>query len=137
MELIAPLSAQIALTLLLLFAMGAARVKAIMKKQVRAKDVALRQPAWPEQATRIGNAFHNQLETPLLFYVLVIILILTKQADSTYLYMAWGFVILRVIHAAIHVSTSLPVARFYIFVLASTVLTLMWLRFFLIMYGTA
>ncbi len=129
MDLIAPLAVQVILTLALLFAMAYFRVKAIITREVRPRDIALRQPNWPEKATRFANCFHNQLETPMLFYVLVILLIITKLADSAFLYLAWGFVGVRVIHAYSQVTKNFSNLRFYSFALAVTVLTIMWVRF--------
>ena len=37
------------------------------------RDIALGQPDWPERPTQFGNAFHNQFELPVLFYVLTIL----------------------------------------------------------------
>ena len=37
----------------------------------------------PPRVTQISNAYHNQLETPLLFYVLILLIV--KQAGHV-----WG-----------------------------------------------
>ena len=129
MDLIAPLAVQVGLTLVLLFAMAYFRVKAVTAREVRTRDIALRQPNWPEKATRFANCFHNQLETPILFYVLVILLIITKLADSVFLYLAWGFVGIRLLHAYAQVTKNFSKLRFYSFVLSTTILTIMWVRF--------
>ncbi len=131
MELLAPLSVQVLLAFALLFLMGSARIKSIVAKQVHPKDISNRQPNWPERVTRIGNAYHNQLEIPLLFYVLIIVLIITKLNDTAFLYLAWTYVALRLIHAAIHISTQRSTMRFYVFTISCVVLFVMWLRFFM------
>ena len=135
MELLPPLFVQIALTFLLLIAMGVARVRAIASRQVRVRDIALRQPNWPEGATRISNAYHNQLETPLLFYLLLVLIILTKTEPTSFLYLAWGFVALRVIHAIIHVASSRARLRFYVFLATSILLGAMWVIFAMSLYS--
>ncbi len=129
MELLTPLLVQVALTFVLLFTMGYHRVSSISKGQIRVRDIALRQPNWLEVTTRIGNAYHNQLEMPLLFYLLVCLLLITKLDDNLFLILAWGYVVLRLIHAVIHVSTSRARLRFFVFAASSVVLLLMWLRF--------
>ena len=131
MELLAPLSVQVLLAFALLFLMGYARIKSIVTKQVHPKDISNRQPNWPERVTRIGNAYHNQLELPLLFYVLIIVLIITKLNDTAFLYLAWTYVVLRLVHAAIHISTKRSTMRFFVFAASCLVLFAMWLRFFM------
>ena len=66
-----PVFAQVALTFVLLFWMQYLRLRAVRRGLVPAYAVALREPNWPARVTQIGNAYHNQLETPLLFYVLI------------------------------------------------------------------
>ena len=41
--------------------------------EVQLRDIALREPNWPPRTTQIANAYHNQLELPVLFYVLTIL----------------------------------------------------------------
>ena len=50
---------------------------------VPAHTVALREPNWPPRVIQIGNAYHNQLETPLLFYVLVLLAMVTRPPTSS------------------------------------------------------
>lgn len=124
-----PVFVQVALTIVLLFATGSVRVGAVRRGHVHQRDVALREPNWPKRATQIANAYHNQLESPVLFYVLVAFLLITRQVDTTFVVLAWLFVALRLIHAAIHVTTNRMSRRFYVFLVASTVLAVMWIIF--------
>ena len=71
--LLMPVFAQVALTFVLLFWMQFLRMRAIRQAQVPAHSIALREPNWPARVTQVGNAYHNQLETPLLFYVLILL----------------------------------------------------------------
>jgi hypothetical protein len=124
-----PVFVQVGLTFLLLFWMGAARVSSLRRGETKLRDVALRQPAWPERATKIANAFHNQLELPLLFYVLVLLAILTRKADMLFTVMAWMFVAARIVHAAIHVTGNDVRRRFLAFLFGAMVLLMMWIVF--------
>jgi len=81
-----PVFAQVALTFVLLFWMQFLRLRAVRHGLVPAYAVALREPNWPVRVTQIGNAYHNQLETPLLFYVLILLAMVTQTADSILLY---------------------------------------------------
>jgi hypothetical protein len=122
-----PLLVQVALTFALLFWMAALRTGAIRRKEVHPRDIALRQPNWPVRSQQIANAFHNQLETPVLFYVLVILAWITRKADLLFVTMAWIFVVLRLAHAYVHVTSNRLSRRGLIYLAAVLVLALMWL----------
>src|SRR5918997_2495171 len=124
-----PLFVQVGLTFFLLFWMGSVRVGAIRRREVAMRDIALRQPAWPERPTQIANAFHNQLELPLLFYVLVILALFTRKADTFFVVLAWMFVTTRLVHAGIHVASNDVQRRFYAFLVGAIILLVMWVVF--------
>jgi hypothetical protein len=124
---LAPLFVQVALTFALLFWTGGARLAAVRRGDVHPRDVALRQPNWGKRETQIANAYQNQLELPVLFYVLTILAIVTRQADLLFVALAWAFVLTRLLHAYIHVTTNHLGRRFAAFVAGSTVLAAMWI----------
>src|SRR4030081_2007170 len=90
-----PLFVQVILTFVLLYWMGYLRGDAFKTGAVKARDIALRQPNWPPRVSQIRNSFHNQLEVPVLFYVLTILALMTRHADLLFVVMAWMFVVLR------------------------------------------
>ncbi len=128
-DLLYPVFVQIALTFVLLFWMGYARVRAVNSRGVRISDIALRQPAWPEHVLKIGNCFHNQLETPILFYVLIGFVILTNKVGTTLVILAWAYVLCRIVHAAIQTTTNRVFYRFYVYAIGSLILLAMWVIF--------
>jgi hypothetical protein len=93
--------------------------------------VALGEPNWPKQETQIANAYHNQLQLPVLFYVLTILAIVTRHADLLFVLLAWIFVVLRLVHAYIHVTNNRLGQRFAPFAAGAVVLAVMWLIFIL------
>jgi hypothetical protein len=125
-EVLLPLFVEVTLTLVLMFWMAALRTGAIMRNEVVVRDIALRQPNWPPRAMQIANAFHNQLELPLLFYVLTILAWDTRHADYLFVVLAWIFVILRVAHAFVHVTSNDVNRRGPAFMLGAIVLAIMW-----------
>jgi len=126
---LAPVFAQVALTFALLFWMGGSRVASLRAGQVRIKDIALAQPAWPERIMRIGNTYHNQFETPVLFYALVAFAILTRKADFWFVVLSWLYVLARVVHASIYTTNNVVQRRFQVFLVGAVILVLMWLIF--------
>lgn len=124
-----PLFVQVALTFVLFCWMSYHRVTLISGGVVKGDDVALRQPNWPKHVLQINNAGHNQLETPLLFYVLTILAIITRHADLLFVVMAWIFVLLRIVHAYVHVTSNRLTLRGPLFGAGLLVLILMWVIF--------
>jgi hypothetical protein len=122
-----PVFALVALTFALLFWMQILRLRAIRKGQVPAHSVALREPNWPARLTQISNAYHNQLETPLLFYVLILLAIITQTADSILFVLSWLFVVSRYAHAYIHLTSNRLPARASVFLVGAIGLALMWI----------
>jgi hypothetical protein len=65
----------------------------------------------------------------VLFYVLVVLALFTRQADLLFVIMSWIFVISRIVHAFIHTSDNNITRRFYAFAVGVIVLLLMWIIF--------
>ena len=126
---LAPLFVEVALTFFLQFWMVAVRFRSIRRREVKMRDIALGQPGWSESVTKVGNAFRNQFEIPVLFYVLVVLAIIARKADVLFVVMSWLFVLLRIAHAAIHVGSNYVPHRFYAYFAASVVLLVMWIIF--------
>ena len=71
--------------------MALLRTSAFRRGEINAQDVALREPNWPPHIAQVGNAYHNQLELPVLFYVLTILAWITRHADLLFVVLAWIF----------------------------------------------
>lgn len=126
---LAPLFVQVALTFVLMLWMGYVRVTAVRRREVHQRDIALREPNWPKPIAQVANAYQNQLELPILFYVLVILAWVTRQADTLFVVMAWLFVLTRLVHAWVHITTNRMSHRFFIFIIGAVILLLMWIIF--------
>lgn len=126
---LAPVFVQVALTFVLLFWMGRERFASVRAGQVRVKEIALGERNWPARVQQIANTFHNQFEVPMLFYALVALALLTRQADLVFVVMAWIFVAARLVHAYIYTTSNMVIRRFQAFMAGTTVLMLMWVIF--------
>ena len=124
-----PLFVQVALTFALLMWTGLRRYRLLRSRAVEAGEVSLGQKNWPAPAQQVANAFGNQFEVPVLFYVLVILAIYTRKADLLFVALSWVFVLTRFAHAAVYVSTNQVPYRFGAFVLGVFVLVVMWIIF--------
>jgi hypothetical protein len=101
-----PVFVLVGLTFALLLWMAGARRGALVSGETRLRDIALRQPNWPERATAIGNCFSNQFEIPVLFYVLIALALPLRHADLVIVMLSWVFVVTRFAHAGIFVSSN-------------------------------
>jgi hypothetical protein len=124
-----PLFVQVVLTFVLYCWMAYYRVTLIRRGAVHPRNVALREPNWPPHVLQVSNAAHNQLETPVLFYVLTILAIITRHADVLFVVLAWIFVLTRIAHAYVHVTTNRISQRGGLFGVGLLVLMIMWLIF--------
>ena len=82
----------------------------------------------PKSATNAADNYNHLHEQPVVFYALMFYLSLTNQGDNIYMYLAWGYVALRVIHSLVQVTNNKVMTRFSIFALASVVLMAMAVR---------
>lgn len=124
-----PVFVQVALTFFLQGWMRKERVGAVKRGEVQFKDISLRQQNWPARVTQVSNAFHNQLETPILFYAVVAFLMITSQVDTLFVVLAWLFVLARLFHAYIHTTINQQPYRFYGYAASSITLAVMWVLF--------
>jgi hypothetical protein len=88
--------------------------------------IALSRDGWPEREKPVSNAFDNQFQLPVLFYVAVGIAILFGPTWFEVL-LAWLFVASRYVHSFIHVTSNNVVHRFSVFLIGLTLLCIFWL----------
>jgi hypothetical protein len=130
-----PFFLQAALIFALLFGMAALRLRAVRGRSVTLKAVATRERVWPAPAQQAGDAYGNQFELPVLFFALAPLAILTRKADFIFVALAWVFLLLRVAHAFVHVTSNHVPTRFRLFAAGAIVLLAMWIWFALHIYG--
>jgi hypothetical protein len=124
-----PVFVQVALMLALLVWMGRSRIGTIREGQVSVGDVALGQKTWPTRTQQISNAYGNQFELPTLFFVLVAFALITRKADLLFVVMSWMFVVTRIFHAGVYVTSNRVQHRFTVFLIGAIILILMWIIF--------
>jgi hypothetical protein len=110
-DVLLPLFVEVILTFVLLFWMAYLRMEG-----------APRAPG----STRVADAFHSQLELPVLLYVLTILAWDTRHAGTVFVALAWLFVLLQVIQAVIQVTDDNLRRRGGVFIVGAIVLAIMW-----------
>ena len=124
--LIAAILAQGALALGLLWYLGTIRIPMVMKGEVRVDDIALDRKAWPVRSRQASNAFDNQFQLPVLFYVGALLALYFGPTLLEVL-LGWLFVVTRYAHAWVHVTDNHVVRRFAAYFAGLVVLCVLWL----------
>jgi len=124
-----PVLVQVALTIALLLWTASARTASVKSGKTKMRDIALGQPNWPDQPTKVANSYNSQFQLPLLFYVVVLWAWITRTTDVIFVVLAWLFVLLRMAHAYVHVTSNHVPTRFQVFAAGLLVLVIMWVYF--------
>jgi hypothetical protein len=126
-SLIYPMFAMVLLTVVILARLFRSRVQAVKDGQVSAAYFRTYQgEVEPELSAKLSRQFNNLFEAPVLFYVACLAAMVTHQVTLSFLSLAWGYVIVRVLHAYIHVGGNRLGKRIKAYMLSWLVLLLMW-----------
>ena len=124
-----PVFVLVGLTFVLLLWMAGARRQALVGGETKVRDIALGQQNWPKRTTQIGNSFANQFELPLLFYILIALALPLRHADLFIVLMSWVFVVTRLVHTGIFVTSNDLSQRSLAWFAGVLVLFAMWIYF--------
>jgi len=126
---LAPVLALIIWTLLIWILMYARRIPAMQAAKIAPDTAKSPDGAWKQQLPLSVQAsahnYNHLLEQPTIFYALMFYITLTAQMSAPIVYAAWAYVILRVFHSFIQVSSGKVILRFAIFSLSTLALIAM------------
>lgn len=126
-----PMGALAALTFAMLLAMLITRIGAVRARQASPRDFALGDSERvPRHCRLINRNYSSLLELPVLFYVICVLLLVTRTVNDVQLGLAWAFVAFRILHSLIHVTINHILLRLLAFGASVTVLAVMWVLFF-------
>ena len=115
-------------TIIQLFWMAGVRLPAIGKANLgptagqRTADLA---GQLPENVQWKADNYNHLLEQPTAFYACAVALAMMGMGDGLNLYLAWGYVVLRIIHSIVHSTVNIVLARFALFILSTLLLLVM------------
>jgi hypothetical protein len=113
-------------------AMLAARYKAVREGSVSIAYFKYnRGGKQPEYLLKISHHFQNLLETPQLFYLSSILILVLERSDLLYLGLAWCYLISRCIHSWIHLGSNNVLHRKNAFVVSYILIFVIWIRLLL------
>ena len=115
--LLAPVVALVAWTLVMLIWMAVKRFPILKGRDIpngaRGSDMPPGPHNWP------AHNYEHLLEQPTIFYAIVFALVLMGFDHPINVYLAWGYVGLRIIHSIVQATTNVVRIRFPIFLLAT------------------
>ena len=126
-----PFLAMMFLTLLVWVYLFIRRISFITSQKISSQDLSVAgtlAQISPPSVSNPSDNFKNLFEIPVLFYVLVLYLFITQQADNVYVNAAWIFVAFRALHSAVHCTFNLIMLRFYLYLMAALTLWFMLFR---------
>ncbi len=128
-SLLYPLFAQVWMTFIIAILTLRARIRAYKTGEVQIPYFKHNRGKAPEYMLRWGDNLQNQFELPVLFYLLMVLLLITQTSGLFYVVMAWLFVISRLVHVFIHIRSNHIGQRRDSFVFGFFTLLLMWLSY--------
>ena len=123
-----PAFALAALTFAVAIRMLMVRIGEMRRLRIHPQKIALSaQAAQHFVDTRAADNFRNLFETPVLFYVALLVAFVTSSAHGVLVALAWLYVACRVAHSIVHCGYNRVVHRFYAFASSVMVLLAFWI----------
>ncbi|MBA4008870.1 MAG: hypothetical protein C0486_08835 [Erythrobacter sp.] len=127
MDILQPVVALLAWTMVMWVWMYATRIPAMLKAGIDAKGMvgstgASLRAQLPENVSWKADNYNHLHEAPTLFYAVAIVLAIIGQGDGFNTVLAWAYVILRVLHSIVQSTVNRVALRFALFALSSLAL---------------
>jgi hypothetical protein len=125
-----PILALITWTFVLWVWMYATRIPAIRRANIDVEALARTGGSLelPPKVSRVADNYNHLHEQPTLFYALALAAHLAGTADAVSIGLAWGYVLVRVVHSLIQATVNVIMLRFLVFSVGSVVLLVLLLR---------
>ena len=123
--LIQPVVVMMLLTMFVWLYMYYLRIGYSIKNKIKAQKLSTPEKCntlLPESINQPSNNFKNLFETPVIFYAVCILILISNNVDMSFVYLAWSYVILRIAHSFIHCVLNNVMGRFISYFISSIVL---------------
>jgi len=124
-----PVLGHLGLVLFLFVMVSLKRMAAVDRGLIERNDLAHKSNE-PETSRRWANNLNNQFELPVFFYALIALVYATSTVNWIYVALAWVFLMGRILHMAVQVTTDNVALRGGVFTINFLALACMWLMFF-------
>ncbi len=128
-RLVYPMFALVALSATVLVLLFRSRVRAVKEGQVTSAYFRIYQgEREPEHAAKASRHFSNLFEAPTLFYAACLAAMITHDASTGLLVLAWLYVLARAVHACVHMGSNRLRHRIRVYFIGWLFLVGMWLQ---------
>lgn len=135
-EILFPVVALVGWTLVVLLLIPYQRFKAAFEGRVTMEDFKVGESSRVPQGVSIPNRnFMNLLEAPVLFYVVCLTQFVAQKVDVWAVYLAWAFVVTRVLHSLVHLVYNRMSHRIFLFGTSNVILIVAWIHLVLALRG--
>ncbi len=121
--LIAPVVVLVAWSLIIMLWMAATRLPAMKKAGLglnrRGGRGANLEGVIPDEVNWKAHNYQHLMEQPTIFYAIVFALILMNMDVEINVWLAWGYVALRILHSIVQATVNIVLYRFAFFLLSS------------------
>jgi hypothetical protein len=126
-SILTPVLALVGLSLLVWIWMYATRIPAMQRVGIAPQDAKFRGSLdrLPDSARQVADNYNHLMEQPTIFYALVFYIFLAGHTDQFHIYLAWAYVLLRVVHTLVQGTVNIVNLRFSVFALSTLVLMAM------------
>jgi hypothetical protein len=109
--------------------MYATRIPAMQKAKIDPQQAArTRQLDLPPNVMWVSDNYNHLMEQPTIFYAIALAAHVAGAGDAVNVWLAWGYVALRVVHSIIQATVNVVMLRFTVFSLATVALAVMAVR---------
>ena len=126
-SILTPVPALVCLSLLVWIWMYATRIPAMNRAKIDPKQAM--HPGsldtLPSSVRRVADNYNHLMEQPTIFYALAFYVSLAGIVDPLFIWLAWAYVGLRVVHTLIQCTFNAVPLRFLVFALSTFVLMVM------------
>ena len=127
MDILQPVVALLAWTMVMWVWMYATRIPAMLKAGIDAKGMvgstgASLRAQLPDNVSWKADNYNHLHEAPTLFYAVAIVLAIIGQGDGLNTTLAWAYVVLRIAHSLVQATVNRVAVRFALFALSSLAL---------------
>lgn len=132
-HILTPMLILIAWSLIMWIWMYATRIPAIKAVKMKLDPEApngQQMSSLPAKVRWKADNFTHLMEQPTIFYALVLTCVLLGTGNGMNVYLAWAYVLLRIVHSLVQALINIIELRFAVFVLSN--IPLFWLTFNLI-----
>ena len=121
--LVAPVVVLVAWSLIIMLWMAATRLPAMKKAGIgldrRGGRGANLEGVLPDEVNWKAHNYQHLMEQPTIFYAIVFALILMGMDQQINVWLAWGYVVLRILHSTVQATINIVLYRFSLFLLSS------------------